>query len=246
MRTPRLLLALPLLLAGAACEQVDSVDVRTHGIYADLSVTDYGDDDVEVKASLRVGGSNSNTYLDLVAGDRLEARARGETKRMDRDSDLFGAIRYRARFERDDDDRTFNVAFLRGRSDTSAPDSVAELPAPFTAGITFERGGDTLSREDDDLYLRWTPASTGSIHIDLSGSCIHSWDADVRDDGSLRIDAGELEHLDLDPDDDDVDTTCAVTVTLTRERQGEVDDAYGEGGRFSARQVRTVRFTSKP
>jgi hypothetical protein len=40
--------------------------------------------------------------------------------------------------------------------------------------------------------------------------------------------------------------SCEVEVTVTREREGDVDRAFGEGGTATGVQTRSVTFTSMP
>ncbi|MCB9649615.1 MAG: hypothetical protein H6730_23910 [Deltaproteobacteria bacterium] len=249
MRTTKLLWAIPLLLTSAACEQVDSSAIRTEGIYADFTAVSHGEGQVALRANLRVGGPVSNTYIDLVDGDRLEAQHGLERQEMDRDVGLFGAIDYHARFE-DDGDRTYRVAFMRERHDTeeaaclgdSAPDSTVVLPPPFALTVQLPTADDRASRRNDDVVLRWTPSSSDSMRVSLSGRCIRPWALDTNDDGELRIDAGDIE---WDRDNDESDA-CEVEVSVVREREGRVDTAFGEGGRFVGQQVRSARFYSVP
>src|SRR5690242_19075133 len=45
----------------AGCQQINSTDVRTSGVYAELSVTTYSTTEAEVDATLWAGGALSNT-----------------------------------------------------------------------------------------------------------------------------------------------------------------------------------------
>src|SRR5215510_5589701 len=72
-----------LLLLSAACkETVDSSDVRTSGVYPEIEVTANGSGDSTVRVELKVGGSNSNTYLELRGDDELEVTVGDTTKSM--------------------------------------------------------------------------------------------------------------------------------------------------------------------
>jgi hypothetical protein len=56
-----------------ACEAVDSEDVLTSGMYADLAVTNTGSN-TRAAAILRVGGASSNTFVELTGDDSLTLR----------------------------------------------------------------------------------------------------------------------------------------------------------------------------
>src|SRR6187549_863202 len=80
------LLTLP--LAALACtETVESSDIRTSGVYPEFRVVADGSGTSEASARLKVGGNDSNTFLDLQAGDRIEVSANGETRVLNSESD---------------------------------------------------------------------------------------------------------------------------------------------------------------
>ena len=56
------------------CSQVDSDAVRTSGMYADMSIEADGSGGSLTRASLKVGGSSSNTFINLTDGDALVTR----------------------------------------------------------------------------------------------------------------------------------------------------------------------------
>ena len=64
---------------GTACESIESSDIRTSGIYANFEAKSNGEGTTLLTANLTVG-QNSNTYLDLVEGDILQASFEDETK----------------------------------------------------------------------------------------------------------------------------------------------------------------------
>jgi len=247
MQTSKLLWTLPLLLSSIACEQVDSSAIRTQGIYADFTAISHGEGNVALQANLRVGGSLSNTFIDLVDGDRLEAQHGLDQREMRREVSLFGAIDYHARFD-DDGDRTFRIAFMRDTHDAeeaaclgdSAPDSTVVLPPPFEVQLDLP-DGTRASRRNDDLVVTWTPSASDTMYVSLEGDCIQDWNKKTRDDGELRIDSGSLRR-----DQNSSGDTCEVTVSLVRSREGRVDAAFGEGGHFLGKQVRSAQYFSTP
>lgn len=229
------LATLPVMALSAGCETVSSTDVRTDGIYATLDVEARGDGHTVVTGALRVGGSLSNTYLDLAPGDLLSAYRGDEQIRMREDSDILGAVRYVARFDGHASE-TYRVELLReheaGEEDClggDAPFSFATLPSPFELDAPAE-----MSIDDDDLAVQWAPSGTGdSMEVAVTGDCIDSYREAVDDSGSTVVAAGTLE-----PIEGQAPGGCTLDVTVTRSRTGQVDPSYGEGGSFAARQIR--------
>lgn len=218
--------------SGGCTESVESTDVRTSGIYPEITVTANGNGNSRVVVELKVGGSDSNTFLDLKGSDKLEVTV-GETTKA-----LEGSGRtYSATFSGHEEGMAFTIAFLRGADDDSAPESKVSLPAPFTVAIE----GTELSRETDDLIFNWDPKASGDIAWELDGDCVKPESDDTPDDGAHTIDADIIDHFESDKDE-----SCTATLTLTRELHGEIDPAFTEGGRIVARQVRDDTFTSTP
>lgn len=220
------------LLALACTESVESTDVKTTGIYPEIEVVANGNGRSTVTVHLKVGGSNSNTYLNLDGEDTLEVTVDDETKRLDRSGNG-----YRATFNVDDEGTEFVVAFLRGEGDTDAPASTVTLPAPFD----LELGATEASRADDALEYTWEPAGSGSIGWRLNGDCVKLDSGSTPDDGSNSLAAGEIETFASDKD-----KTCTVELELTRSRRGSIDSAFTEGGSIVAKHVRKASFTSSP
>ena len=155
------------ILLATACARVDSSDVRTGGVYADLEVTASGDGTSIVIAGLRVGGPQSNTYLDLVDGDTLTAHGGDQSQEMRKARSLLGRVTYRARFPLEAENSPFRVAFARDAHDPkekecrgeSAPNSFATLPAPFD--LDAPRSRRTFSRRSDFIEIIWSSAGFG-------------------------------------------------------------------------------------
>jgi hypothetical protein len=240
---------LPAIFLLAACETVESKNVRTDGIYADLRATADGSGSTVVEASLRVGGSGSNTYLDLSDGDSLLVDHAGDTRRLERSQDFFGAVHYRTSVPTDAADTPLRVAFMREPHDQmeaecrggSAPYSIATLPSPFS--ITAPSADAKFSRARDSIVVTWTPSSHDAMRWTASGTCIRNESGDLDGDpGRLELDAGRFEPA----TDREQSQSCEVTITLIRRRMGMVDPAYGEGGTFTAEQIRKVEIDSEP
>ena len=219
---------LPLALLSFACsESVESEDVRTSGIYPEIEVRATGNGSSRVEVRLKVGGSNSNTTLDLTGEDRLEATVDGETKRLDGDGDT-----YRATFPVDAEGTEFTITFNRGEADDGAPAAVSSLPA-------LDSLGESEAPRRYDLDYTGSPLQR---QHGLEWMALHQVERRQHaGDGEATIAAGSIETFDSDKDE-----SCTVDLTLTRKRNGSIDGAFTEGGRIVALQVRKDSFTSTP
>lgn len=268
MRAIMALVGTTLAFSSLACgEKVDSTDVRTHGVYAAMRASAEGNGQTTVTADLRVGGSGSNTHLDLKGSDELVAwAATGQSQKMSKVKPDVLAEYYIYKASLAVEAGDIVVAFNRGPEDTSAPNSHVTLPAPFTiAGLA---PGQEVSRAVG-VTLTWVPSPTGgNMRWERSG-CL-SGAATIPDAGSLTLDPASLvlpivdagapskTPLDASPLDsaaldagagnslDAGPTSCAAQVCLERSGSGMVDPAFGEGGSFSATQRRCVAFNLVP
>jgi hypothetical protein len=225
-----LILALGLL---GCSEDVESTDIRTSGIYPEFTVTATGNGRSQVEARLKVGGSDSNTFLDLTGPDTLEVTVDGDTKTLDGTDNH----RYVASFDVDAGGTEFSFAFLRGEADDSAPVSVVELPEPFAMQVTTSE----VERTVDDVAFTWDPPGDGDIGVHVDGACLFFESAETPDDGS-----GSVTAEDLEPPGEDDGEECTGTVQLTRTERGTLDPAFSEGGAIRAHQVRSDTFKSVP
>jgi hypothetical protein len=222
------------LLAFGCTESVESNDVRTSGVYPEIAVTATGNGSSQVRVRLKVGGSNSNTFLDMSGMDRLEATVGDDTKVLDETS----SDTYTATFPTDAEGTEFTIAFLRGTGDDDAPASTVTMPAPFDLSL----GATTAGRGADDVDVMWDPPVAGAqIAWKLSGECVKLDSGSVPDNGSHTIEAGTIETF-----ESDMDKSCTVTFEMTRSKNGSVDPAFTEGGSVVARHVRSQGFTSTP
>jgi hypothetical protein len=221
-------------LAAGCRQEVESTDIRTTGVYPVIDVTAEGSGTSRVLVKLKVGGINSNTYLELTGPDRLTATGAGATK----DLDSTGSVSYGATFATEAAG-PFVVSFIRGPEDDSAPNSTVDLPEPFivSLGSTTE-----LSRATGDLVFTWTPGpAAGVIDSSLYGNCIDTIIETIPDDGTATISHDRIHARDGATTD-----SCSVTLTLARTDVGQVDPAFTEGGRVTASQIRSALFTSTP
>ena len=225
-----LILALGLL---GCSEEVESTDIRTSGIYPEFTVTASGDGTSDVEVRLKVGGSNSNTLLELRGDDTLEVTAEGETKTLEGRS----GNRYTASFDVDAGGTEFIFAFLRGDQDDSAPMSTVRLPEPFEMEVTSTE----VVRTVDAVEFTWEPDGDGDMEFEVQGDCFFFETGETPDDGSHSVSADDL----VGPGEDDGEE-CTGTVDLARGQSGSIDDAFTEGGRIRAYQVRRDTFRSLP
>ncbi len=224
----------------AGCLSVDSSSITTQGMHADLSVEADGTGQSLASAELTVGGDLSNVYVDLVGGDQLVASEGQVSRAMARHNDVLGRVWYQAVLPADAEGTEFHIALERSAGGVSAPDSVAVLPAGFD--VTAPAPGTSHSR-GAPLAVTWQPGRADAVTIQVSGFCIvpaafavPSWAT------SYTIGASQLRALDGQPPDG----SCDIAIVIVRKRAGGVDPAYGEGGSFEARQVRSVTVVSVP
>jgi len=221
-------------LAAGCKQEVESTDIRTTGVYPVIDVTAEGSGTSRVLVKLKVGGINSNTYLELIGPDRLTATGGGATKELDSS----GSVSYAATFATEAAG-PFVVSFIRGPEDDNAPNSTVDLPEPF---ILTLRSASELSRATGDLAFTWTPdPSAGVIDSSLYGNCIDTLIETIPDDGTATISRDRIHARDGATTD-----SCSVTLTLARTDVGQVDPAFTEGGRVTATQIRAALFTSTP
>ena len=223
------------LVAGCSTETTSSANIRTAGIAALIDVTSTNGTSSTVRAELRVGGDESNTFVVLDNGDRLTAAVGDDSKSMHAQSEGV----YEAEFSTAAAGDEFKVMFDR-EEDEDAPGSSGIMPAPFQiTGVP-----DTSpSRENEDITITWDPPESGSnMKIEIDGSCIFSETIDVPgDSGSHTISADTLSSTGgSDPE------TCDLEVEITRSASGTADSAFDNESWFRLYQRRKATFTSAP
>jgi hypothetical protein len=218
---------------GCSKETTSSSNIKTGGIAALIDVNAFDDSNATVHVELRVGGSSSNTYVDLEGQDRLIATAAGKTKTLTAvDTGV-----YEADFSDVEGGTEFSVTLDRP-DDITADDNSGSLPDPFT----LDDPTSDLSRMSDDLTLTWAPADTGDgMHVDIDGKCIFGYGHDMSDTGSFVVAAGEL-----DSTGGDKPETCDLTAKVERVRDGSADTAFDPESYFRLHQFRSGKFTSNP
>lgn len=226
------LIAFASLPAVGCTQPVDSTDVKTSGVYADMSVVAKGNGSSEVSAGLKVGGSNSNTYLVMKGEDKLTSTVNTSTKTLSKSGDF-----YKTTFAVDAADTAFQISFMRATGDVSAPNSTVSLAAPFTiAGIA---AGASISRAAG-FTATWDP-STDPMNWTLDGDCLFHTNKSMSDTGTVTVATA-----DFDVHSGEEQNSCNATFCVERTRSGTLDPNIGEGGVIDSAQQRCVAFTSAP
>lgn len=220
----------------SGCEDVGSGDVLTSGMWADVTFVADGTGTSQAATALRVGGVLSNTYVELEGDDALTATLLDETLPMVEEQ--LGEIhRYVASFDTAPVGETLVVAFVR-TVDDGAPSSVAELPPAFELEAPAVT---TFARNTDDLVLTWSPASSETMRVEISGDCVFPYVEDLADAGTFILPAGTL-----DPLDDAAPASCSLDIVVSRRLPGTIDPAFGQGGTSFGIQVRQTEVGSTP
>lgn len=236
--TARPLLVATGLLFAIGCESIESTDILTSAIYADLAATSDGSS-THATATLRSGGATSNTFVNLEGDDILTVTADGQTQEMN-EGYLGDIYIYDTDFTLSAQDTEFVFALER-TVDAGAPDSRCTLPAPFE--LTAPEGGAPFSRDLDDLTVSWSPSGEQDmVRVTVSGDCIWDEVVDVQGDpGTVVIPSGTLLSL-----DEDNPAACDATVLVQRRRVGDLDPGYGQGGSIYGVQARQVEIRTDP
>jgi hypothetical protein len=229
-------LGLLAILVAAGCTRVESDDILTSGISADISARAKGDGTTTVEATLYLGNPLNLNFVDLTADDRLVASNGDQTKVM-LEVIILNAVGHSASFQSDAEDDEFVVNFQR-TIDEGAPRSAMTLPAQFAIAA-----GPASASRAASLDLTWSPGSPDQMTWSATGDCIDNvGSVPVDDTGTATIAAGTLKKRTAAGTVDN----CMVTVTMRRFRDGDLDLNYGEGGAAYAIQERTLTFMSTP
>lgn len=226
-----------------ACSSADSDDIKTSGISASFSVNAIADGKSHLRARLGVGGSLSNTDLELENGDQLVVSANGQSLVMREDKEFLGGFEYKATLPFNTENTEFTFSFNRPDGD-SAPDSTVIMPAAVNlASPTMN----SVFNRTDLITISWTPVSYNmtsiSIDFDLndcadatgqvsSTGMSSGYDYNSSSDpGSVFLTASALFS---DAALQNLTLSCKVNILVTRHRKGVVDPTFGEGGSINA------------
>jgi hypothetical protein len=229
-------LGLVALLSVTACTTTESDNILTRGMYASIEASADGGGSTTVSVSLFLGPPSDLIFIDLVAGDRLIAHHGSQSKNMT-EIIILNIVSHTATFPVDDEGAEFEIEFRR-EIDAGAPSSIVTLPAPFTLGgvpPSVSRGG--------SFGVNWTGASTDPMRWSASGACIESASGAIAANASeVTMPPGTFRKL----AGMNIPDSCEVRITFEREREGDVDRAFGKGGAAIGVQTRAVTFTSTP
>lgn len=219
------------------CSDIESQDLLTSGMYADVVVTADGEGTSDVTATLRAGGALSTTFVELTGDDVLTATLREESVAMNEIS--LGALNsFVAEFASDEPGVDYVIALER-TIDAGAPNTVIQLPAAFDIDpptvTEFARG-------TEDLTITWTPADSGdNMRVTIDGDCfLLRIDELSGDPGTWTLEGGMLEDTGTES------TNCEAEITIERRVSGTLDSNYGEGGSATGVQQRSVTVQSTP
>ena len=218
MRSLGVLIGLALVVTG--CSTVDSADIKTSGMTADLLVKlPENADAVDVTASFRVGNL---TYVELGSGENVEVSAEGKREQLHRGK-FAGATSYTGQLGVSKGSKVeINLALNRAGGNTSAPSSTVVLPEPVH--LSQPVGGTKLSRRKD---VQVTFASGPAQTLTWSGPCIQTGSLEIEPGrSSTTIAAGLIRAT--TPASAGTDT-CQVEFLLSRHTTGRIDGAFKDG-----------------
>jgi hypothetical protein len=227
-----------------ACSSIDSEDIDTDAIQADVAVRVRNDGTAsDVTATLSAGAF---TFIDLGGDDRLVARAADTSVEL-QESDLLGAVRYDGVLDGVAAvDTEVTVAFER-TAFAAAPASTVTLPA--RVALAAPAAGTAFSRANDDLVVTLAAAdATDGARVAWSGDCIEAGGLDLpAGQAEVTIARGTLTKAAPTPDADApaVPDSCALTLTVERVRTGVLDGAFG-GGQIRALTSDKRDLTTNP
>ena len=241
------LMASSLLATG--CAQVDSEDLKTSGMYANIRVKAKDTTTAEVGVDLTAGSGGAASKVNLTQGDTLTAVAGGQNQTLSQTYTvkLVNDLHYRTAFDFDGSGEAFTIALQRDAGQ-SAPDSTVTLPAAFS--ITAPTEGASLSA-GDTLTVTWDPPQQDrTLMLTVVATCatsdgprpvfLHADDAP--DDGIENIAVDELINQATDNGRRRLTGPCDGKLRLQRSNIGTLDPHFG-GGTIAALQVRTRGFT---
>ncbi|WP_433005816.1 hypothetical protein [Kribbella sp. CA-294648] len=232
VRRSLVLAAVLVLITG--CSTVDSADIDTSGITANLLVTvPDGTTTAEVSATLRVG---TMTYVELGGGEKISASGGGHTATLKRGK-LAGATSYTGRLDGACTAGTeITFALERDGGKASAPTSVVKIPEPIR--LTAPAAGARISRQSD-LVLRFAAAADGGV-LSWAGPCVQGGSVTLEGGRtSATISRGTIRALPTPTPNAEATVSCELILTLTRRSDGTLDKTFKDGS--VAAEIQTVR-----
>ncbi len=218
-----------LAVAGVAgCGHVDSSDVATDKMRAELELRSWDDGSAAMGLSLKARRP-WRKWVFLSGDDALTANFRGEDVAM-REEVVGKKHTYVAWFADVQSGEPITVSLSRGDGD-DALSSTAELPPAmdmFVPDTDIDLGWDGID-------VQWWPPSedlNDQMTLDITGSCISNVHRRLDDTGSYFLPPGAL-----NPSDEESPDSCFVELELRRERTGSLSDTF-RGGEAMGVQIR--------
>lgn len=214
----RKLLILSLYCIG--CTDIKSSALNTNGIHAEISAIAV-DGKTLIDVTLKAGDANSITYVELDAGDELQATDGSQTYTLDHS--YFASLHsYDTEFNQTEPGTEFTVSLLRELED-NAPSSLAKM----TEDVTLIVENDVHDRQNP-LTISWEAVEPDdeTLYLDVSGPCIFSIEREVPLlDSSYTIDGSDFETSNSESDEQ----SCEIDIIIERRKSGTLDPAYGSG-----------------
>jgi hypothetical protein len=221
----------------AGCASTESTDVRTSGVYVNYLAENSGSS-TKVSAVLRVGEATSNTFLQLVSGEKVVVSSEGQSQTLT-EVNLLSAYSYVGTFTSAAENVEYVFNFDRAEDTDDAPNSRARIPSAFTLSAPT---APTISRASP-ITVAWAPSgTTDKMTVEVSGDCINTRVYSVTaDPGTFTINAGDVQ-----PRVNGSSEACSAKVAVRRSRAGTLDPAFTSGGTITGVQLREASFRSDP
>jgi hypothetical protein len=230
------LLAVAALTLAGCRRAVPSTQYQTPDIQGDFRVDSWGPEETTVWAFLKPAGEQEEAglYLTMSEGDELWAEAGGRRLRLETDPEDQSWV-YEGTLHDQVPDGVVRIGFER-RDGASAPESTADLPAPFDLDPVPAE----VSRASA-LEVRWTPVAGDPLEITVGGDCLQNSTVEVKDDrGWYTLPADTIKPIEGAAKD------CDANLIVRRTRQGQPDPGLHDGSTVLASQARKVPFRSVP
>ncbi len=233
-----------------ACADVDSKDIRTSGIYAEIHIRAQ-DSSAHVLTRLRTGSALDNDTVLLSAGDQLSASVSGRSVPLyETESQGYGGV-------------LDNVAGgseiivkLTRMNGIDAPNSRATLPKEFD--ITAPAPTATYNA-GESITVAWSPSdSSNTVSVSYSLDCreydeigIPSGAAygrtySIADSGTHTALIDEILNVVGTQDKLVRGVSCPMEVAVERTNYGTLDNALTKGGTISAKREMSVLVSVTP
>lgn len=222
-------------LSVAGCNRVvPTTELETGQIRAELGAIARGAETTIVRAYFLSAGRRPDA-LQLGEGDQLWAEIGGRRVPLEHDPER-PSPDYIARFPAVQEGERCRFGLER-RNGALARDNFCVFPAPFRLQPIEGRRSRAQA-----LEVRWTPAASDPMKIELDGECIDWVGFEVRQDrGGFTVPAGSLQRRSgFDQD------SCEVELTVHRLRAGRTNPALDASSSLMAEQERRLKFFSIP